>query len=175
MALEGAGARIVEFSPLVDRELPDADFVYIGGGYPELYRKDLEANTSMRSSIRKFIESGKKFYAECGGLMYLAQSIGESEMVGMVPTKIEMTERLVDFGYCEVTTTTQSILGPAGTAARGHQFHYSRCDSGSGNVYQVRQGQRDYTEGFVFPNGIASYIHLHFLSNPVLARNMLNS
>ena len=107
--------------------------------------------------------------------MYLAQSIGESKMVGIVPTKIEMTERLVDFGYCEITTTGKSILGPCGTAARGHQFHYSKCVSGAGNAYQVRQGQRAYTEGFVFANGIASYIHLHFLSNPALARNMLNS
>jgi cobyrinic acid a,c-diamide synthase len=175
LALEEAGAKIVEFSPLTDREVPDADLLYIGGGYPELHRRDLEANASMRGSIRKFIDSGKKFYAECGGLMYLAQSIGESKMVGIVPTKIEMTERLVDFGYCEITTTGKSILGPCGTAARGHQFHYSKCVSGSGNAYQVRQGQRDYTEGFVFPNGIASYIHLHFLSNPALARNMLNS
>jgi cobyrinic acid a,c-diamide synthase len=175
MALEEAGAEIIEFSPLTDPEVPEADFLYIGGGYPELFRSELEANTSMRASIRKFIESGKRFYAECGGLMYLAQSIGEAEMVGVIPTRIEMTDRLVDFGYCEITTTGQSILGPARTSARGHQFHYSRCVSGSGNAYHVRQGQRDYPEGFVFPNGIASYIHLHFLSNPALARNMLNS
>jgi cobyrinic acid a,c-diamide synthase len=175
LALEEAGAQIIEFSPLRDTQLPDADLLYIGGGYPELYRKELEANSTMRSSIRAFIESGKKFYAECGGLMYLAQSIGDSKMVGFLPTQIEMTERLVDFGYCEINTTGKSILGPAGTVARGHQFHYSRCISGTGNAYQVRQGQREYTEGFIFPNGIASYIHLHFLSNPALARNMLNS
>ncbi|HEY2379819.1 MAG TPA: cobyrinate a,c-diamide synthase [Terriglobia bacterium] len=175
MALEEAGAKIIEFSPLADKEVPDADFLYIGGGYPELYRQELEANISMRTSIRKFIESGKRFYAECGGLMYLSRSIGGSEMVGIVPAEIEMTERLVDFGYCEVTTSRASIVGPAGTNARGHQFHYSRCVSGSGEAYQVRQGQRNYAEGFAFPNGLASYIHLHFLSNPALARNMLNS
>ena len=175
MALEEAGARIVEFSPLSDREVPEADFLYLGGGYPEIYRKELEANTSMRSSVRKFIESGKRFYAECGGLMYLAEAIDDSEMVGIVPAKVEMTDRLVDFGYCEVKTSQASILGPSGTVARGHQFHYSRCEGSSGDVYQVIQGQRQYSEGFAFPNGIASYIHLHFLSNPALARNMLNS
>jgi cobyrinic acid a,c-diamide synthase len=175
MALEEAGARIVEFSPLADREVPEADFLYLGGGYPEIYRKELEANTSMRSSVRKFIESGKRFYAECGGLMYLAEAIDDSEMVGIVPAKVEMTDRLVDFGYCEVKTSQVSILGPSGTVARGHQFHYSRCEGGSGDAYQVIQGQRQYSEGFVFPNGIASYIHLHFLSNPAIARNMLNS
>jgi len=175
MALEEAGARIVEFSPLADNVLPEADFLYLGGGYPEVYRKELEANTSMRSSVRNFIESGKRFYAECGGLMYLAEAIGESEMVGIVPAKVEMTDRLVDFGYCEIRTSQNSILGPPGTVARGHQFHYSRCAGGSGHAYQVIQGQRQYSEGFVFPNGVASYIHLHFLSNPALARNMLNS
>jgi len=175
MALEDAGAKVVEFSPLADREVPEADFLYLGGGYPEVYRKELEANTSMRSSVRKFIESGKRFYAECGGFMYLAEAIDGSEMVGIVPAKVEMTDHLVDFGYCEVKTSQASILGPSGTVARGHQFHYSRCAGGSGHAYQVTQGLRQYSEGFVFPNGIASYIHLHFLSNPALARNMLNS
>src|SRR5207237_373116 len=70
MELERAGAEIVEFSPLSNRTLPEADLLYIGGGYPELYRRELEANLAMRTSIRRFIESGKKFYAECGGLMY---------------------------------------------------------------------------------------------------------
>ena len=95
-------------------------------------------------------------------------------MVGVIPAKIQMTSQLVDFGYCEIATTRQSILGPAGTIARGHQFHYSRCSS-RGDLYRVRQGPKDYSEGFVLPNGVASYIHLHFLSNPGLARNMLNS
>lgn len=174
--LERAGARIIEFSPLTDQQVPEADLLYIGGGYPELYRKELEANTSMRESVRRFIKSGKRFYAECGGLMYLAESIDGAQMVGALPAKIEMTDRLVDFGYCEVTTKSPSILGPSGTTARGHQFHYSRSKGITGTpAYEVRQGDRQYLEGFLFPNGVASYIHLHFLSNPVLARNMLNS
>jgi cobyrinic acid a,c-diamide synthase len=175
MALEQAGADIVEFSPLTDREVPEADALYIGGGYPELYRRELEANASMRRSVKRFIECGKKFYAECGGLMYLARSIDDAEMVGILENKIEMTEKLVDFGYCEVTTRMDSILGGVGTTARGHQFHHSRALGPSGDLYAVNQGGRQYTEGFIFPNGIASYIHLHFLSNPAIVRNMLNS
>jgi len=175
MALEEAGGEIIEFSPLSDHELPEADLLYIGGGYPELYRHRLEANTTMRASVKRFIESGKKFYAECGGLMYLAESIDKSQMVGIVPAKIEMTDRLVDFGYCEIMTTGTSILGAAGTTARGHQFHYSRASGPRGEAYRVRQRNREYLEGFVFPNGIASYIHLHFLSNPDIAKNMLQS
>lgn len=175
--LERAGAEVIEFSPLADAEVPEADFLYIGGGYPELYRRELEANVSMRKSVRRFIESGKRFYAECGGLMYLAASIEGSKMVGLIDLEIEMTERPVDFGYCEVTTTDSSILGPPGTSARGHQFHYSRIKGSAhrGGAYKVRQGEREYMEGFVLENGIASYIHLHFLSNPALARNMLES
>ena len=169
IALEEAGAEIIEFSPLADREVPEADLLYLGGGYPELYRTELKSNASMCASIRRYIESGRKFYAECGGLMYLAESIG------VIPAQIEMTDRLVDFGYCEVTTRRDSLLGPAGTIARGHQFHYSRSNPRGEDAYNVRQGGREYAEGFVLPNGIASYIHLHFLSNPALARNMLNS
>src|SRR5262245_33268383 len=88
LALEEAGAEIFEFSPLADRELPEADLLYVGGGYPELYRHELEANASMRASVKRFIESGQKFYAECGGLMYLAHSIDDAQMVGVVPAKI---------------------------------------------------------------------------------------
>ena len=175
LELESAGAKIMEFSPLSDAEVPEADLLYIGGGYPEVYRYELAANSRMLASIRRFIESGKKFYAECGGLMYLAESIDDVRMAGIVPVQIEMTERLVDFGYCEIRTNSDSILGPRGITARGHQFHYSRLVGRSGSAYTVKQGQRDYPEGFIFPNGIVSYIHLHFLSNPALARNMLNS
>jgi cobyrinic acid a,c-diamide synthase len=107
--------------------------------------------------------------------MYLAESIGGLDMVGVVPARIEMTDRLVDFGYCEVVTNAASILGPAGTMARGHQFHYSRNTSASGDAYQITQGKRRYSEGYILNNGLASYVHLHFLSNPALAQNMLNS
>ena len=98
-----------------------------------------------------------------------------ARMVGVVPAQVEMTENLIDFGYCEITTRENSILGAAGTTARGHQFHYSRALNARGNAYTVRQGGREYSEGYVFPNGIASYIHLHFLSNPAIAKNMLHS
>src|SRR5262249_56454224 len=109
IALEEAGAQIIEFPPLSDGELPEADVLYIGGGYPELYRHRLEANTTMRASIKRFIESGKKFYAECGGLMYLPESIHESDMIGIVPAKIETTDRLVYFAYSEITTPPTSL------------------------------------------------------------------
>jgi cobyrinic acid a,c-diamide synthase len=175
-ALESAGAEVVEFSPLHDLQLPAADLLYIGGGYPELYRKELAANFAMMRSVRQFIESGGRFYAECGGLMYLSLRIEDTEMIGIVPTEIRMTDRPVDFGYCEVTTTKPSILGPAGTMMRGHQFHYSKPSAHSLEpLYAVRQGVRQYAEGWTLPNGVASYVHLHFLSNPDVVRNVLES
>ncbi len=176
LVLELAGAEIIEFSPIDGEEMPEADFLYIGGGYPELYRHKLAANVSMKNSIRRFIESGKRFYAECGGLMYLSRRIEDSEMVGILPTDIRMTPRPVDFGYCEVSTTQASILGPEGTRLRGHQFHYSECAPSSATpVYVVTQGPRQYNEGWILPNGIASYVHLHFLSNPGVVPSVLES
>ena len=97
-------------------------------------------------------------------------------MAGILPTTIEMTASPVDFGYCEVTTQRDSILGPRGTTARGHQFHYSRVTRPAESpIYEVRQRTREFEEGFALPNAVASYTHLHFLSNLNLARNMLQS
>jgi len=160
-----------------DPELPhEVDALYIGGGYPELYAAQLSANRSMRAAIARFAANGGPTYAECGGLMYLAESIDEARMVGILPVKITMTDHLVDFGYCEITTRADSIFGKAGISARGHQFHYSRAvGNANAAAYAVRQGGREYSEGFIFPNGIASYIHVHFLSNPAIAQNMLQS
>jgi cobyrinic acid a,c-diamide synthase len=175
LELEANGAEIVEFSPLSDRAVPEADLLYIGGGYPELYRDELAANTPMLESVRAYIRSGRRFYAECGGLMYLSESIDHVPMVGILPTRIEMTSRPVNFGYCDLTTGCDSILGPAETHARGHQFHYSEAKSESPeSLYRVHQRTRDYQEGFVLPNGVASYVHLHFLSNPQIACNLLH-
>jgi cobyrinic acid a,c-diamide synthase len=176
MEMERAGATIVEFSPIRDQAMPTADLLYIGGGYPELYRDQLAANISMRASVRDFINAGGRFYAECGGLMYLARRIENAEMVGVLSTDIRMSDRPSDFGYCEVTANHPSLLGPRGTRVRGHQFHHSTCAPPSEKpVYTVRQGSREYQEGFRFKNGIASYVHLHFLSNPDVIRSVLQS
>jgi cobyrinic acid a,c-diamide synthase len=130
----------------------------------------------MRRSVRNFIEAGRRFYAECGGLMYLSKSIEGSRMVGLIDADIEMTSYPVDFGYCEVTTQRSSILGPAGTVVRGHQFHHSRTvHTPPANLYVVRRQDTFGVEGYHFENGVASYVHLHFLSNPEVAWNLLHS
>jgi len=183
--LREAGAEIVTFSPLWDTELPDdVQGLFIGGGYPELHAEQLSANERMRSSIAAFIASGKPVYAECGGLMYLSQGIHDREgrfspMVGALPFATRMMSRRVRLGYREITFGENCILGHAGSTMRGHEFHYSEIESDSAEVktvYSVAdlQGSDLPPEGYACGAVLASYIHVHFGSNPRTARNFVN-
>ncbi|MGO8816564.1 MAG: cobyrinate a,c-diamide synthase [Terriglobia bacterium] len=131
-ALRAAGAEIVEFSPLADAALPAGlDALYFGGGYPELYAGQLSANVGMIAAVKKFADGGGVIYAECGGLMYLANRIvardgGVFPMAGILPLGVQMTDRLVNFGYAEVSLTADCLWGAAGARARGHSFHCSQ-------------------------------------------------
>jgi cobyrinic acid a,c-diamide synthase len=184
-ALRADGAEIVEFSPLTDRTLPDGtDALYIGGGYPELYAAELSANQSMRDAIAQFVDSGGPTYAECGGLMYLGRHLrlpaGDSvPMVGILPFGTIVTDRLVRFGYTEVSFTADCLLGRAGATARGHSFHYSTIDGvpDAPCAYRVRSTMSgmESTEGYVVGNVLASYIHLHFLSMPELSAHFVRA
>jgi cobyrinic acid a,c-diamide synthase len=184
-ALREAGAEIVEFSPLQDSSLPTAlDALYFGGGYPELFAKQLSGNRPMLASIKRAAEEGLPIYAECGGLMYLAREIVTKEdasfpMAGVLPITVQMTDRLVNFGYAEVSFTSDCLIGPAGAKARGHSFHCSRiADVGPVEyAYQARNSMtgREEPDGLRVRNVLASYIHLHFLSNPGMADAFLKN
>jgi cobyrinic acid a,c-diamide synthase len=178
-ALRRAGAEIVEFSLLHDGRLPEAvDCLYLGGGYPEVFAQELAANRSMIVDVRRAAEEGLPIYAECGGLMYLAREIvtknGAVAMAAVLPLSVEMTEKLVNFGYTEVSLISDGLLGVAGSQARGHSFHFSRIrDSGSlESLYRAKSARTKHEEpdGFRVKNVFASYIHLHFLSNPAMAQ-----
>jgi cobyrinic acid a,c-diamide synthase len=183
--LRNAGAEIVEFSPLEDPSLPAAlDALYFGGGYPELFAKRLSANGRMRASITQAVQEGLPIYAECGGLMYLAKEIVTKDgaafpMAGILPFGVQMTERLVNFGYNEVSFKQDCLLGPAGKKVRGHSFHCSTIiDAGPlERAYQTRNSMtgREEPEGFSIGNVLASYIHLHFLSSPGLAHTFVRN
>jgi cobyrinic acid a,c-diamide synthase len=179
-ALKRAGADIVDFSPMHDADLPlGLDALYFGGGYPELWADTLSANHSMRAGVKRFIDAEQPVYAECGGLMYLAEFIQERDgrtwpMVGALPWTVVMTERLQRFGYVEVTFTRDCLLGPAGTTTRGHSFHWSRIQGSTAEMLRAYQlhytlADMDEAEGFTAGSVLASYIHLHFLSTPTLA------
>lgn len=182
-ALEQAGARLAFWSPIADRALPEADGLYIGGGYPELYGRELAANAPMRAAVRAFGCSGRPVYAECGGLMYLAESLTDLDgrtwpMAGVLPAPVLMERDRLVIGYREVTLTAPGPLGPAGTRARGHEFHGSRLGDVPASVarlYAVSEGQSGTRrlEGFVVAGTLMSYIHLHFGSNPALAANLV--
>jgi cobyrinic acid a,c-diamide synthase len=184
--LAASGAELVPFSPLNDRELPgDLHGIYLGGGYPELYAASLSANTGMRQAIQAGATAGMPIYGECGGLMYLAKEIRDLEgqahpMAGVFPFTVRMLPRLKALGYREVTLIAGGLLGPPGTTMRGHEFHYSEMigePDGVPRLYRLtpRKGGATVAEGYCERNVLASYVHLHFGSNPEVARNLVAS
>jgi cobyrinic acid a,c-diamide synthase len=180
--LREQGAEIVRFSPLTDASLPSGlDGLYFGGGYPELHAKQLSGNRPMLEEVRTFAASGRPVYAECGGMLYLSESLSVDEesyaMAGVLPLSMQMTNRLVQFGYVTVEFTEDCLLGRKGTVVRGHSFHHSRIAS-QGDVatsYQVQYSisGKEELEGFRQGNVLASYIHLHFRANPAVAENFV--
>ncbi len=182
--LEAEGAELVRFSPLNDQVLPDVDMLYLGGGYPELYGERLAGNVTMRTAIRQFAERGGTIYAECGGMMYLTQSIRDfggisHEMVGIFSAETVMQKSGLTLGYRTVELSQDCILGVSGTTVRGHEFHYSTL---------VPKGRLDYAcalrdarkeskglDGLVAGNVLALYTHLHFASQPQVASALVAS
>ncbi len=158
-------AEIVSFSPLHDNKVPEnVDGLILGGGFPEVFAEKISANKSMLSSIKKTVESGIPTYAECGGLMVLAEVLklksGQSlAMAGVVPGMVEMTKRLQYFGYCKIDL-------PNSGEVRGHEFHYS-CwteESTHANLWDVTRHSTGNSrrEGYRTANLHASYVHLYF-------------
>jgi cobyrinic acid a,c-diamide synthase len=182
--LREQGAEIVRFSPLNDASLPaNLDALYLGGGYPELHAEQLSNNREMLEQVRAFAASGKPVYAECGGMLYLSKKLSIDRasyaMVGALPLSMQMTEKLVQFGYVTVEFTENCLLGRKGTVVRGHSFHYSRIES-HGDMetsYHVQYSMsgKEEMEGFRQGNVLASYIHLLFRANPVVAENFVTA
>lgn len=126
--LEDMGAELVYFSPLADAHVPKVDALIFGGGYPELYAKQLYENLSMRASVRQALESGMPCHAECGGFLYLGKSLAGAEgnvyeMVGFLDGAGFRTERLQRFGYVELAPQEADAFA-VNTVLRGHEFHY---------------------------------------------------
>ncbi|WP_319777306.1 cobyrinate a,c-diamide synthase [Maridesulfovibrio sp.] len=183
--LREAGAELVPFSPIEDKDLPEnISGLYFGGGYPELAAFDLAQNTKLRRAIADFSAAGHPVYAECGGFMYLMESISKDDrvfpMCGIFPVRCSMQSRFQSLGYREVELSQPTILGPEGTIIRGHEFHYSALEE----MEKIQQKSYRVTcknnisasEGFIAnENTLGSYIHLHFASNPQVAKNFVNA
>jgi cobyrinic acid a,c-diamide synthase len=181
-SLRAAGAELAFLDTLEDAHLPAVDALYIGGGFPELFLNELEANESLRSEIRAAIKSGLPVYAECGGLMYLARQIRWNgrcaQMVGALPCDVELGAKPQGHGYVAVQVVRENPWFAFGTQLRGHEFHHSRLTS-LGDVafaYRVSRGNGidGARDGLVHKNVIASYMHLHAASTPQWAERMVD-
>jgi cobyrinic acid a,c-diamide synthase len=180
-ALKKEGAQLLFINSFMDR-LPEVDGLYFGGGFPEFFLEDLEKNRELRKDIAEAIEAGLPVYAECAGLMYLCRSIhwrGRSyEMVGIIPAKVQLSQKPEGHGYVIVEVIDENPLFPTGLTLRGHEFHHSSlsCLGDLRFAYRAKRGQgiHHQLDGVVYKNLFASYVHLHALGTPEWAQGFVS-
>lgn len=179
--LEQAGAELVFFSPIKDRELPEnIGGIYLGGGYPEAYREELSENLTMKESIRQAVIDGKPVIAECGGFMYACENLIETDdssrrMLGLIPTDVQMTPKLsMQFGYVTATARKDTPFFDCGAQMRVHEFHYSKAsrrgDTCEMEKHSGKKWQGIYCEG----NVMAGYPHFYFHNCPDVAKRFVD-
>lgn len=180
LEFEKRGVEIVKFNTFTDKSLPNCDGVYIGGGYPELYAKELSQNKALREDIKKKSLLNMPIYAECGGLMYLGENIKLDEniyeMCNIFKGTSKMSQRLQRFGYCIAKSNFDTVITKKGDEIKGHEFHHSIFESNLENAFDMKKQLYDksyklWKGGYVSNNTLASYLHIHFSSNPKLVEN----
>ncbi len=193
--LELSGAELVYFSPVNDKSLPEVDGMYIGGGYPELFARELEDNSSMRESVKQASSDGLPVYAECGGLMYLTQEIttnvsrsgnyhmaemegGTFAMVGAIPGRTLMGHKRV-VSYNVGSFVKDNVIGKAGASFIGHEFHHSEIiDIPDDTTFAIRlmrgTGIKGELDGILVKNTLAAYAHLHAASYTDFAKSFVD-
>lgn len=172
-----AGAEPVFFSPLHDKALPSGvGGLYLPGGYPELHAEALSRNEAMRTALRTAIQNGLPTVAECGGFLYLGQSLQDQNsqtfpMVGVLPGHGLRTEKLVRFGYAEMTARQGSLLFRQGESTPVHEFHYWDSTE-NGTAFEVAKpvSGRKWLCGFTTPTLYAAFPHLYFAGNAQMTR-----
>ncbi|MEV0484930.1 cobyrinate a,c-diamide synthase [Streptomyces sp. NPDC050508] len=172
--LAAAGADVVVFDPLRDEQLPDGTRgLVIGGGFPEVYAAELSANEPLRKAVGALAESGAPVAAECAGLLYLCRELDGLPMCGVLDASARMSERLT-LGYRDAVALSDSVLAVTGTRMRGHEFHRTVVEPGSGAApaWGVRAPDRR-VEGFVQQGVHASYLHTHWAAEPGVARRFV--
>ncbi|WP_294145356.1 cobyrinate a,c-diamide synthase [uncultured Selenomonas sp.] len=183
--LERLGATLVPFSPLKDAALPDGiSGLLIGGGFPEMFASDLAANATMRQSIREAADADLPIYAECGGYMYLLEDLVDFDgkahpMCGVFPGRAAMTKKLQMVGYVTAKMQWDTILGPAGTELRGHEFHFSqeleREEPVRPYTFTKLRNGATYGAGQQRGNVLGSYLHIHFAGCPGAAGHFVEA
>jgi cobyrinic acid a,c-diamide synthase len=178
--LEDLGCEISFFSPIVDKNIPDnINGIYIGGGYPELFSKELSENISLKDNIKKSAFNKMPIYAECGGLLYMLKSLKPFddktyEMTGIIDGIGFMTNKLKRFGYVEIEALTNNLIFKKGEKVKAHEFHYSDYEINTKNyTYYVKKKNKTWNCGYVLNNVLAAYPHIHFYSNLNLVRNFI--
>ena len=174
-SLAAAGAELVPFDPCLDERLPEGcTGLVAGGGFPEVYAGALADNGALLADVRdRIISGGLAVWAECGGLLWLADRLDGRPMAGVVATEGEMTQRLT-LGYRAAVTCSATPLGPTGTVLRGHEFHYSTT-SPAGDALSLTGRHGASTGGFASPSMLASYLHMHLGNTPELAAAFVTS
>ena len=175
--LREQGVEIIPFSPLHDSKVPEyVEGMILGGGFPEVFAEKMSANKSMLISLKQAVDSGMPCYAECGGLMLLADGLKVNSgicysMAGVVPGLVEMTKQLQNFGYCKIDSMKSGEV-------RGHEFHYSRWsdETKRANLWEVTRHSTGVSrrEGYRTSNLHASYVHLYFPQAATFIREILH-
>ena len=169
---------VIYFSPIEDKELPkEIDFLYIGGGYPEVFARELSQNTSMLNSIKNALDNGLPCYAECGGLMYLTEGeklqdkeIISHNSVGFFDGYYTLTKKLQNFGYAEIKVGVENNILPQNISTNCHEFHKSFVNLQEEKIYELYKNLYDGTQknwqcGYVKKNTLGAYGHVHFFGN----------
>lgn len=182
-ALEKEGAELVAINAMTADKLPSLDGLYIGGGFPETSARRLADNTSFRQSVKRAVEAGLPVYAECGGLIYLGESIlldgGEYPLAGIFPVRFGLHRKPQAHGYTEFTVLGRNPFYHKGEMIKGHEFRYSTVLSWKGNSADLTLkmtrgvGFMDKRDGLVYNNVLALYTHIHALSTPQWAGRLV--
>ena len=175
-ALEDAGIRLVPFSPLADRGLPEGTAgLLLGGGYPELFAGELSRNHPMRAAVRAAVTGGMPTVAECGGFLYLHEALTDGEgrpwpMAGVIPAGAKNGGSLGRFGYGTLTARESGLLLDAGENLPAHAFHYWNSTA-EGDAFTFRKADgKSWPCGWHTGSLYAGFPHFHFGSRPALAR-----
>lgn len=174
------------FSPLKDRTVPpNTDFLYLGGGYPEVFARELSENKEMLNNISKALNQGTKCYAECGGLMYLTERIKmrnieeNYSMVGFLKGETYMSKDLQNFGYSTIEVNKENRILPKGLKINCHEFHKSYVKIDENKIYNITQEDyigniKSWQCGYMNKNTLGTYGHVHFFANIDFLNNLLN-
>ncbi|MBT8387603.1 MAG: hydrogenobyrinic acid a,c-diamide synthase (glutamine-hydrolyzing) [Ignavibacteria bacterium] len=181
--LSAAGAELIPISAIHNNDLENLDALYIGGGFPETNLTNLTLNHEMILSLKQLAEDGLPIYAECGGLMYLAEEVEwkgmNYELSGILPIKIRMYDKPQGHGYCEATVDNENPFYEKGTLIKGHEFHYSKIYEHNSDLISslsISRGTGCFNkrDGLTYKNVFATYIHIHALATLEWVKGMIS-